>query len=237
MLKLYTKKDNQSYTLGVAPTIELLEKRPDFVTQVVINPKGLQNSGVQKIIETCKKLKIPMEHNQKITEKLSATENTYALASFKKYSTSLIPYSDHLVLVNPSDMGNLGTICRTMLAFGFTNLGLIKPAADIFDPKVIRASMGAVFSINFEYFDSFEDYQNKFTHNVYTFMGDGAATVDETKFIKPFTLVFGNEGEGLAQNYKKVGTSVRIPQGKEVDSFNLSVAVGIALYSAQITNS
>jgi hypothetical protein len=45
-----------------------------------------------------------------------------------------------------------------MAGFGFHDLVLVRPAADAFDPKVIRASMGALFRVSFEYFDSFDDY-------------------------------------------------------------------------------
>ncbi|OGC68829.1 hypothetical protein A2415_02695 [candidate division WWE3 bacterium RIFOXYC1_FULL_39_7] len=232
MLKTYNKKSDISYSIGVAPTIELLEHRPEEVMKVLINPKGSQNTGLEKIIKLCAELNTPVEENQKLIEKLSQSENTYALASFRKYSTELNRTGNHVVLVNPSDMGNIGTICRTMLAFDFTELAIIKPAVDFFDPKVVRASMGAIFSLNFEYFDSFEDYQKKFGHNIYTFIGDGKTQLDKVTFNKPYSLVFGNEGEGLTKDYKELGESVRIPQSSKVDSFNLSIAVGISLYEA-----
>ena len=65
---------------------------------------------------------------------------------------------NHVVLVNPGDMGNMGTIMRTMLGFNYYNLAIIRPGVDVFDPRVLRASMGAMFHLNIEYFDSFEDY-------------------------------------------------------------------------------
>ena len=54
--------------------------------------------------------------------------------------------ANHVVLVNPGDMGNMGTIIRTMLGFNYSNLAIIKPGVDVFDPRVIRASMGALFN-------------------------------------------------------------------------------------------
>jgi TrmH family RNA methyltransferase len=138
----------------------------------------------------------------------------------------------HVVLVNPSDPGNLGTICRAMLGFGFTNLGVIKPASDIFDPKTIRASMGAVFQMNFQYFPSFEEYRKNFKRNIYVFMTDGVKKLGELAFQKSYALVFGNEGAGLGQEFKKFGESVKIPQSDKVDSLNLAVAVGVSLYEA-----
>jgi TrmH family RNA methyltransferase len=232
MLKTYKKDSTFSYSLGVFPTIELLKTRGSNVIKVLINPKGYKNSGLKKILEICKKQNISSEENQLLIERLAVNENTYAIGVFEKYTSSLDQKDNHVVLVEPSDMGNLGTICRTMLAFGFKNLGIIKPAVDIFDPKVIRASMGAVFHLNFEYFESFDAYNNKARHNNYPFMLKGTKTLDKAEFKKPYTLIFGNEGSGLKEKFYKTGESVTIPQKSDVDSLNLSVAVGIVLYRA-----
>lgn len=232
MLKTYKKDSVISYSFGVFPTIELLKTRSKNVVKVLINPKGYKNRGVETIQKTCKQLDIPTEENQLLIEKLASNENTYALGVFEKYDTPLDQKDNHIVLVEPSDMGNLGTICRTMLAFDFKNLGIIKPAVDIFDPKVIRASMGAVFHLNYEYFESFEEYNEMSKHYNYSFMLKGTNKLGETDFEKPCTLVFGNEGSGLNEIINKISTSVVIPQKSEADSLNLAVAVGIVLYKA-----
>src|SRR6185369_16921947 len=106
-------------------------------------------------------------------ERLESKENTYAIGVFEKYETELHAESNHVLLVNPSDMGNLGTTLRTLLGFGFHNLALIKPAVDIFDPRTIRASMGALFQVNFAYFDSIDSYRTHFEHHLYSFMTNG----------------------------------------------------------------
>ncbi|MBA3868998.1 MAG: TrmH family RNA methyltransferase, partial [Anaerolineae bacterium] len=138
--------------------------------------------------------------------------------------------SNHVLLVSPSDMGNLGTTLRTLLGFGFHNLALVKPAVDVFDPRTIRASMGALFQVNFAYFDSIDTYQTHFAHHLYPFMTNGEVLLSKAEFTPPFTLVFGSESSGLDESYRKLGTSVTIPQTKAIDSLNLSVAIGIALY-------
>ena len=137
-----------------------------------------------------------------------------------------------MVLVNPEDMGNLGTICRTMLAFGFKDLGIVRPAVDTFDPKVGRASMGSIFKINFQYFDSFDEYREKFKRNIYTFMTDGDTNLTEASFEDPYSLVFGSESAGLEPSFKNLGKSIKIYQTDDVDSLNLAISVGISLHKA-----
>ena len=121
---------------------------------------------------------------------------------------------------------------RSLLGFGFHNLALVKPAADIFDPRVVRASMGALFQINFAYFESFEDYRAACQHSLYLFMTDGETALNEASFEPPFALIFGSESSGLPDSYRSLGTSVTIPHSSAIDSLNLSVAIGIGLYEA-----
>ena len=231
-LKAYKKDFEYSYTLGVFPTLELLNFQMDKVIKVILSQDGMENEGVKKIIDICEENNIECQINNKAINRISKKKNCYAIGVFKKYEIDLSKSLNHVVLVEPSDMGNLGTIIRTILGFNIKNLAIIRPAVDIYDPKVVRASMGAIFKISFEYFDSFEEYMNEFDHNIYTFMLDAKETLPNIKVNKnrPFSLVFGNEGSGLSDEFLEIGTSIIIPHGDEIDSLNLSIAVGIACY-------
>jgi RNA methyltransferase, TrmH family len=231
-LKKYQREFQHSYSFGVFPTLELLNFQPSQVQRVFISTQGERNQGVAKLRDICAEKHVPVELNDKQIERLSPKENTYAVGVFTKYQPRLDAHANHLVLVQPSDMGNLGTITRTMLGFGVGNLALVKPAADIFDPRVIRASMGAVFRLKFEYFDSFDGYRSAFPHNLYPFMTDGIIPLHDATFHAPFALIFGSESSGLPAAYRSLGTSVSIPHGDAIDSLNLSVAVGVALHAA-----
>jgi tRNA G18 (ribose-2'-O)-methylase SpoU len=65
-------------------------------------------------------------------------------------------------------------------------------------------------------------------------MTDGSTPLPEAIFEPPIGLVFGSESAGLPEEYHGHGTSVCIPQSEAVDSLNLAVSVGIALYHANI---
>jgi TrmH family RNA methyltransferase len=227
--KPYKKEFEHSYSIGVYPTLELLNYRAESVIKVILSSKSDTNEGVFKILSFCEEHNIPTEFDNNLIIKLGGHGNSYAVGVFNKYATQLDIDSNHLMLVNPSDAGNLGTICRTMIAFNFKNLALISPAVDIFDPKVIRASMGAVFGINFSYMDNFGIYKNEYARSLYTFTTQGKVILKDAQFTKPYTLIFGSEGPGLSQEYLNAGTSVQIPQSDKVDSLNLAVSVGIVL--------
>jgi len=230
--RTYKKDLDYSYTLGISLTIELLTYQSELVQLVYISTNTSYDGGVAKIIEMCQYKHIPVEFNDKIINILSPKQNCYAIGIFRKYELPIQVEKNHIVLVNPSDSGNLGTIIRTSLGFGIRNMAIIRPGVDVFDPKVIRSSMGAIFHVSIEYFDRFEDYIERFSNqDLYTFMLDAKMSIHDIKMTKkPFSLIFGNEAKGLDESYRNIGTSVIIPHQKDIDSLNLSIAVGIAEY-------
>lgn len=231
--KRYDKRADYSYTLGVAPTIELLRQRLPLVLEVILFSLALKSAGVQKILELCSSGGISHRVDDSLIAKLSPKEDVHALAFFRKYYEKIDPRGSQVVLVNPDDMGNLGTIIRTMTAFGFAQLALIRPAADFFHPRTLRASMGASFRISYEYFESYASWRRRVSIPVYLFSPEVGEDLRKVRFQSPCALVFGNEGAGLPPEILSSGRSVRIPfQGQEVDSLSLPVAVALALYEA-----
>ncbi len=230
-LKPYKKEYEYSYALGAFPTIELLTHKPQKVLMVLIHSSFTNKEVLDKIKAICSKNNINIVNNDKLINKLSPKENCYIIGVFKKYSSELNANVNHVLLDNPSDMGNLGTIIRSSLGFGIQNIGIIRPGVDIFNPKVVRASMGAIFNVNIEYFNSYEEYKEKYNANIpYSFMLQASKTLQETIFPKsPVTLVFGNEATGLDIKYL-TNNSVIIKHTKNIDSLNLPSAVGIAIY-------
>ena len=230
-LKSYKKKYDYSYTLGAFPTYEIIMKRPEQVKKVLVHSSY---TDIEKLEDLCKEKKIPLESNNKLLAKISDKGNCYVAGIFNKFQDKLSNSRPHIVLVNPSNMGNLGTILRTAVGFGIYDIAIILPAADIFNPKTIRASMGALFRINHSLYNSFDEYLEEFKeHDLYTFMLNGKKTLNLRNIPKSnlFSLIFGNESRGLDDSFLDVGTSVIIPQTEDVDSLNLTIAVGVAAYA------
>ena len=232
-LKKYQKKFSHSYAFGIYPTLDLLKNRKEDVLKVLLQEGSVKSKGVGEIVEICKKEEIHYEVNDRLIEKLAIKENTYVVGVFKKYTMELEKEKNHIVLVEPRNMGNVGTIIRTMLGFGYRNLAMIGPAVDIFDPMVIRSTMGALFKINFEYFQSWEEYAEKYPNrNNYSFLLKGAKEIRDVEFKEPLSLIFGNEGKGLPERFKNIGQSIYISHSKDIDSLNLSIAVGIGMWES-----
>lgn len=229
-LKPYKKNYTYSYTLGAFPTIEMIKSRPETVREVYIHTSFTDKDN---LILLCKDKKIPVLTNDKIFHKISDKENCFVIGVFEKYETKLDENKSHIVLVNPSNMGNVGTIIRTAVGLGIYDIAFITPCADVFNPKTIRSSMGALFKIRHQYFTTFEEYQKEYgNHDIFTFMLNGSNTLEIQNCPKTdlFSLVFGNEATGLDDSFLQVGTSICIPQSPDVDSLNITIAVGIGTF-------
>ncbi len=233
MLKRYTREGEYSYSLGIAPTTALLQYQLKQVQELVLSPKAAESPKVGELLQICRQHNIPANFDDKQLARLTNQENTYVAGVFNKYAEALDATKNFVVLAQPSDSGNLGTIMRTMAAFGFHDLAIIEPAVDAWDPKVIRASMGAIFQINFHMFPTIEDFTAKVPNPMFMLSGNGEQNLAELKLTTPYSLVFGSEGAGLSEAYLKLGQTVNIPQTQDVDSLNLAIAVGITLYSAR----
>lgn len=230
-IKRYQKKFDFSYAFGTYPVIDLLKYHKDSVIKVLKKSITDDSEGVREVEELCNTLGIRIEVADRMIEKIAFKENTYVVGVFDKYECKLESNSNHLVLVEPRNMGNLGTIIRTMLGFDFKDLVLIGDCVDIFDPKVVRSTMGALFRVNFKYYDTIQEYMSEFgNRSYYTFMLKGAKDIREVEFKEPFSMIQGNESKGLDSEYMDIGQSVFIPHGKEIDSLNLSIATSIGLW-------
>lgn len=228
----YSKNGTSSFALGTQATFYLLEKMPKQARRIYISPLQTRDDTYQRLREFTKQYKIPViENNQKIFKELSGKDNTMVIGEFEKFQSDLDPSSNHVVLVNPMNMGNLGTIERCLVGFGIHDLAIITPSADPFDPKVVRASMGALFHLRIRLFSSFEEYQAAAgTHHFYPFMLQAKSFLPQAQITSPWSLIFGNESTGLDPRFLSYGEPLKIPQTPDVDSLNLDNAVAIALY-------
>ena len=231
--KRYRKEDSVSYSLGITLTFELLKFKTEYVNRVFVHSAMKQGDTLDKLLKLCKDSDIEVVYADKIFNVLSQKDNCYVIGEFRKFESGLDKDSSHIVLVNPSNAGNMGTIMRSALGFGMNSMAIIRPAVDSFDPKVVRASMGAIFSTEFVYFDSFDEYMKKYgDRELYPFMLDAKIKLHDVKPQGKFSLIFGNEATGLPHEFSKIGKSVIIPHSDRIDSLNLPIAASIAMYEA-----
>ncbi|MCE5342386.1 MAG: TrmH family RNA methyltransferase [Eubacteriales bacterium] len=232
-LKAYSSDLPYSYAAGVFPSLQLMAVAPQRATRLLLSTHA-EGEGVEKLRALCRKHRVREEIADKALAHISGKQNCFAAIVFEKWQATLDAAKPHIVLHHPMDEGNLGTIQRTMLGLGILDVAVIRPAADPFDPRVVRASMGAIFSLRLTQYDDFADYRAQYlAHALYPFMLTGATALAQAVrgVNMPYALIFGNEGTGLPPEFATLGQAVRIPHSDAIDSLNLAVATAIGAYA------
>ena len=132
------------------------------------------------------------------------------------------------------DPGNVGTIIRTADAAGFDGVILGPECADLFSPKVLRATMGSIFRMRFllpeNLAATLAGYKAK-GFSVLSSQLDGEPFYERKDVAPSFILVIGNEGNGVSDAVKAVATHrLRLPMRGGAESLNAAVAAGIMMY-------
>ncbi len=139
--------------------------------------------------------------------------------------------SSCLLLENIQDPGNLGSILRTAVAAGVSQVFLSKTSVFAWSPKVIRAGMGAHFFLSiFEGVDV-DEFGRSFRGPVVAMEPRAGASLYDLDLKGPVAWLFGNEGAGLSESVRQLATHrARIPMPGPAESLNVAAAVAICLF-------
>ena len=130
------------------------------------------------------------------------------------------------VLDRIQDPNNVGAILRTAAAANLHDVIILEGSADVFSPKSIRASMGAIFHLNLIEMNE-DDLIN--THLNLISAHINGINYRQFKLPSPCALVLGNEGGGVSQKLLDVSTKINIPT-HNVESLNVNAAAAILLF-------
>ena len=132
------------------------------------------------------------------------------------------------------DPGNVGTIIRTADAAGFDGVILSSQCADVFSPKVLRATMGSVFRMGIRVTDDLPGLLTQMVQegaSVLSSQLDGEPFYQRSPLNERFVLVIGSEGNGVTDEVKAIAThKVKLPMRGGAESLNAAVAAGIMMY-------
>lgn len=176
----------------------------------------------------------------KIFESMSDTRTPQGILCMVKRQESSLDVlleqeNPHFVILeNLQDPGNLGTIIRTGEGAGVTGIIMSKNTVDIYNPKVIRSTMGSIYRVPFLYVESLPDTIEKIRKKgikVYAAHLDGRASYDRLDYTKGTAFLIGNEGNGLTKETADLADEyMRIPMEGQLESLNASVATALLMY-------
>ncbi len=132
------------------------------------------------------------------------------------------------------DLGNIGTIIRTASAFSFNTVILNENCVDIYNPKLIRSTMGNIFKINcLQLYDNGINILNDLKQKgyvIYETTLDNSEDVYSVKFNDKKILIMGNEANGISNEILQLSDeNIVIPMDNNTESLNVSIATGIIM--------
>jgi len=234
--KLTSKKENKTYLCS------LMYKRIDSPQNTVIKQliqlrekSRIRRKEQRFLIEGVQELKLALKLAYRTT-----TEGVVGLTNFKDtdISSLRLKTENPLILVAeaPEKPGNIGAILRTADAANVDAVIIANPKTDLYNPNVIRSSVGGVFTNTVATGSTSEiiKYLQERKINIYGAILQSSTSYIEQNYTKPTAIVVGTEHEGLSEEWRKNTTqNIIIPMEGSIDSMNVSVAVGILIFEAK----
>lgn len=179
---------------------------------------------------------IIIETNEAVLKKLGTTESApeaIAVGFQKVYDKNILKtVKKVLLLENIKDLGNLGTIIRSSVAFGAEAIVLFGESVDIYNPKSVRASVGNLWKIPIIHIKDLDELKEIFADFERIATLPRSKNMLKTFNIKtPSLIMFGSEADGLSDELVNFSTgSVKIEMAQTVESLNLATSVSVILY-------
>ena len=237
--KLRMKKFRAEFGLFVAEGLRLCEMAPDSeIESGFYTAEFLANARAEKLVERLKKVAPMQEISASAFEKISETQTPQGilLVMRQKLSAPEEVFAKNLIVALDAvhDAGNLGTILRTAEAFS-CGVVLLDDSVDVFNSKVVRASMGAIFNLALAKM-SREKFlalaESSGAEILATALDSAAEIYFEHDFTKKVALVFGSEAEGVSAEILDAARKIYIPMSGRAESLNVSAAAAIVISEA-----
>ena len=203
-------------------TENILKKHPESV-EIIIEKSSENYVVTQDVFEKISDTGTP-QGVMCVCKKSSNTSKTVELKKNGKY----------VLLENLQDPSNLGTVCRTAEALGIDAV-ILNNCCDLYNPKVLRGSMGAVFRIEAVTVDDACDFletcKEKGFKTYATVPDRNAVTITDVSFESGTVCVIGNEGNGISSKVMEIcHKKITIPMRGRAESLNASVAACITMW-------
>ena len=209
--------------------IDMLLFYPDLFSES--EAKALEHYGIEII-----------EISQDVFQKLAhrdTTEGVIAIAQSKSHDLENLNLSENpliLVAEAPEKPGNIGALLRTADAAGVNAVIIANPKTDLYNPNIIRSSVGCLFTNKIATGSTSEiiSFLKSKQVNIYCAALQASVNYDTIDFSSPAAIVVGTEAVGLSKDWLNYSTqNIIIPMHGKIDSMNVSVAAGILIFEAK----
>lgn len=220
------KKYRQKYNLFLVEGNKIIKELPNSDYEIEnlysIDPENItfKTKGIEKILPNDLKKISFLQH----------PKDSVAVCKIPE-SKILTDVKIQLILDGIQDPGNLGTIIRLADWFGIEQIICSNDTVDVYNPKVIQATMGSFLRVNV-FYTNLDEYLKDYQYPILGTDMNGE-NIYETQFPERFSLVFGNEGNGIRPSTEdlisKMITIPRFGKSQSTESLNVSMSAGIIL--------
>lgn len=239
--KLKEKKYRDAYNKYIIEGVKLIEEaiqeKADIENIVICEDCMGDNNCIDKklMYEIAKNNCIYVD--SKVFNTITDVSNPQGILAVVKRSekNNKINYNEDIIIVldGIQDPGNLGTILRTVDSANLKQIVISKETADVYNPKVVRSTMGAIFRVNIIKSENIINDLISMKENGYKIVVTSLQTTDsiyDINYMKK-VIVIGNEANGVSEQVKEIADNkVKIPMLGKTESLNASVATGIMIY-------
>ena len=227
LIKLKQKKYRDINKLFIVEGYNIIKEAKDYLNTILISDK----KKISEIKDNYKNIDIILVTDE-IINKLSSTQTPQGIIGICKYKEVSNIKGNVVMLDGLQDPGNIGTLIRSAMAFGFNDIYFID-CPDIYSEKVVRSSMGGVFKINAHTITR-EELINRKKEICDILVSTILNGEDLTKICLPklrVGVIIGNEGNGVSEQLILASDkAVTLPMSGEVESLNAGVAGSILMF-------
>ncbi len=239
--KTRERKKQDRFIIEGNKEIERALESPYILTDVFYCPEILDPNNKKRLFDRIAKETHIFEVSREVYNHIAYRQDVegvlgwgipgeHSLESLQVGSNPLI-----LVLESVEKPGNLGAILRTADAAGLDAVIITDPRTDIYNPNVVRSSVGALFSVPLAITrtEKLISWLKKRKINIYCAALSASTSYLNIDFSRPAALVMGTESEGLSDEWlKNSDQNILIPMYGKVDSMNVSVSAAILIFEA-----
>lgn len=238
--KLKDKKQRDEANCFIIEGLKLIEEaiqeRANIKTIVICEECVKNNEIEQKLLYEIAKYEC-VYVTEKIFNTLTEVTNPQGMLAViqNDNKNQEINFKEEMVIIldGIQDPGNLGTILRTIDSIGLTQVIVSKNTVDVYNPKVVRSTMGAIFRVNIIKEDDLREVVKQIKRNkikvIATALKNSSSIYDIK--LKNVAIIIGNEANGISKELIELADiKAKIPMIGKTESLNASVATGIILY-------
>lgn len=232
----YRKKQQQTVLEGIHLIDAYLKSSQSNNTQpieaIYLTKQALDHAEAQQLLELSDKTPVYLLTDALYQDVRTLGPGVDIMAVINTPQTEVLidNSQDMLILDNLQDPGNVGTLLRTAAAAGITQVICSTGTAAIWSPRVLRAGMGAQFSLNiFEHCD-LQALFNQIQLPIYATSSHANSTLYHLNLKEPCAWLMGNEGQGVSPTLLNQAHSIAIPQPGGQESLNVAVAGAICMF-------